>query len=57
MDLSKAFDKVWKKGLLLKLLNLGVAGNMYRWIESFLQHRTAKVKLDGRSEKVYHREE
>ena len=21
--------------------------NTYRWIESFLQHRTAKVKLDG----------
>ena len=47
VDLSKAFDKVWKIGFLLKLMNLGVAGNMYRWIESFLLHRTAKVKLDG----------
>lgn len=42
-----AFDKVWKQGLLLKLLTAGVAGNMFSWIRSFLCHRTAKVKLEG----------
>ena len=47
LDLSKAFDKVWKKGLLLKLLTSGIAGNMFNWIKSFLCHRTARVKLDG----------
>ena len=47
VDLTKAFDKVWKDALLLKLLNSGIAGNMYSWIRSFLQHRTAKVRLNG----------
>ena len=31
--LSKAFDKVWKEGLLLKLLRAGVHGKMYRWLQ------------------------
>ncbi|KAK7097663.1 hypothetical protein V1264_004608 [Littorina saxatilis] len=47
IDLSKAFDKVWKEGLLLKLLTAGIAGRMFNWIKSFLCHRTARVKLDG----------
>nr|KAG5708055.1 hypothetical protein BaRGS_025193 [Batillaria attramentaria] len=47
IDLSKAFDKVWKDGLLLKLLTAGIAGRMFSWIKSFLCHRTARVKLDS----------
>ena len=46
-DLSKAFDKVWKEGLLLKLLRAGVHGKMYKWLSDFLFNRTARVKLDG----------
>ncbi|KAK7097474.1 hypothetical protein V1264_004447 [Littorina saxatilis] len=42
-----AFDKVWKEGLLLKLLTAGIAGRMFNWIKSFLCHRTARVKLDS----------
>ena len=45
IDLSKAFDKMWKEGLLLKLLRAGVTGHMFKWIKSFLHHRTARVKL------------
>ena len=52
IDLTKAFDKVWREGLLLKLLNKKVEGKMFRWIQDFLQRRTARVKLDG---KVSHR--
>lgn len=47
IDLSKAFDKVWKKGLLLKLLTAGIAGSMFSWLRSFLSHRTARVKLNS----------
>nr|KAG5688528.1 hypothetical protein BaRGS_031312 [Batillaria attramentaria] len=47
INLSKAFDKVWKDGLLLKLLTAGIAGRMFNWIKSFLCHRTARVKLDS----------
>ena len=46
-DLSKAFDKVWKDELLLKLLRAGVHGKMYKWLSDFLFNRTARVKLDG----------
>ena len=47
IDLSKAFDKVWKLGLLLKLSTAGVTGHMFNWVKSFLSHRTARVKLNG----------
>ena len=46
-DMAKAFDTVWKDGLLLKLVKCGIAGNMYKWIKSFLENRTARVKMDG----------
>ena len=46
-DLSKAFDKVWREGLLLKVLQAGVSGRMYKWIRCFLHDRSARVKVDG----------
>ena len=46
-DLTQAFDKVWRKGLLLKLLEKGVSGHMYWWIKHYLLNRTARVKVDG----------
>ena len=41
------FDKVWREGLLLKVLQSRVSGRMYKWIRCFLQDRSARVKLDG----------
>ena len=46
-DLSNAFDKVWKEGLLVKLLRTGMRCKMYMWIQNFLFARTARVKLEG----------
>ena len=46
-NLIKAFDKVWREGLSLKILESGVSGRMYRWIRCFLHDRSARVKLDG----------
>ena len=46
-DLSKAFDKVWKEGLTLKLLRAGIRNKMQMWISHYLFGRTARVKLDG----------
>ena len=46
---GKAFDNVWKEGLLFKLLRKRVCGNMYLWIQSFLFQRSARVKLDGQT--------
>ena len=46
-DPTKAFDKVWREGLLLKILESGGSGRTYRWIRCFLHDRSARIKLDG----------
>ena len=40
-DLTKAFDKVWREGLLLNVLQSQVSGKMYKWIRCYLQDRSA----------------
>ena len=42
-DLSKAFDRVWHKGLLFKLQTYGVTGNLLEWFKSYLSDRKQKV--------------
>ena len=49
--MTKAFDTVWRQGLLLKLIQCGVASNMYKWIKNLLENRTARVKLNGQMSK------
>jgi ribonuclease HI len=51
-DLTKAFDKVWKEGLMLKLVQKGVQSKMLQWIQNFLHGRHARVKLQGRKSKM-----
>lgn len=46
-DISKAFDKVWHNGLLVKLQNYGICGNVLGWIENYLFDRQQKVVIDG----------
>jgi len=43
LDFSKAFDMVWKEGLLAKLRRLGIGGNMHRFIDDFLTGRKIRV--------------
>ena len=47
VDMEKAFDKVWKNGLHLKLLAMGVTNSMLNWILKYLSNRTTSVKLQG----------
>ena len=51
LDISKAFDRVWHKGLLFKLKSNGVEGNIYNLIESFLSNRLQRVVLNGQNSK------
>ena len=51
IDLQKAFDKVWTDGLLVKLQRCGIAGNMLKWIRSYLHNRRARVTVNGRKGK------
>ena len=43
--MSKAFDKVWQKGLILKLKSIGVSDSLLTLIESFLRNRFQRVLL------------
>jgi hypothetical protein len=48
-DISKAFDRVWHKGLLAKLKSAGVTGNLLHWFSSYLTNRRQRVILPGTS--------
>ena len=46
LDISKAFEKFWQKGLLLKFASYGISGNVLGAIESFLSNRSLKVVIN-----------
>jgi hypothetical protein len=46
-DISKAFDRVWHKGLLSKLYRIGIQGELLSWFENYLTGRTQRVTIDG----------
>ena len=46
-DVSRAFDKVWHKGLLFKLKQSGINDQLLSWIESYLSDRQQKVVSEG----------
>ena len=45
LDFAKAFDKVWHRGLILKLEALGFNGEILKWIEAFLTGRRQRVVI------------
>ena len=49
LDISKAFDRVWHPGLLVKLRALGFAGKLLHWLADYLRNRSMKVILNGKS--------
>ena len=53
LDISKAFDQVWHKGLLHKLSSYGISGRVHSIIKSFLSGRSMKVVVNGQSSKVH----
>ena len=38
LDISKVFDKVWHEGLLLKLNQNGISGNLLKLLHNFLSY-------------------
>ena len=52
VNLKQAYDKVWRKGLLLKMQNAGFHAKLYKWLTFFLIHRTIQTRVnDGISSK------
>ena len=52
LDISKAFDRVWHKGLLFKLKQLGITGNLLKWFASYLSHRCQRVIVGGQRSSI-----
>ena len=46
LNISKAFDKVWHKGLIFKLKQNGISGKFLHFIKEFLSDRK-QVVLNG----------
>ena len=46
VDLQQAYDRVWRKGLLLKMQRLGIKGKIYNWIKNFLTDRIIQTKVN-----------
>jgi len=44
-DMEKAFDMVWRKGLMIKLKRLGINEHMFQWMDAFLSDRTIQVRV------------
>ena len=44
--ISKAFDRVWHKGLLAKLPMFGLHHTLIKWISSFLYDRSIAIRVD-----------
>jgi hypothetical protein len=49
LDVRGAFDRVDKRQLLKRKIRVGMAGNMIRWVDSFLSNRRAMLVTDGRT--------
>ena len=45
LDVSKAFEKVWHKGLFFKLRKMGIRGNLLNWLKDYMSGRHQKVVL------------
>ena len=56
LDLSKAFDRVWHKGLLFKLKQLGITGSLLSWLQNYLSDRHQRVVINGHSSDWTNRE-
>ena len=47
LDAAKAFDKVWHKGLLFKLRQVGIEGKVLNWLSTYLENRRQQVVING----------
>ena len=47
LDISKSFDKIWYDGLIFKLLQNGISGDITNILRDFLRSRKQRVVLNG----------
>ena len=49
LDISKAFDKVWHDGIIFKMKQNGISGNLLNLLSNFLRNRKQRVVLNGQT--------
>ena len=47
VDFEKAFDSVWKQGLIVKLHRFGIRGNVLKLLDHFLTSRKVSINING----------
>ena len=47
VDIEKAYDIVWRHGLLEKIYKLGIRGPMFSFIDTFIHGRSFRVNVGG----------
>ena len=47
IDYSRAYDKVWRDALLMKMSHKGIPSHVVRWIQAWLSNRLTWVTFDG----------
>ena len=53
IDFQKAFDMLWKFGLLKKMSNLGIKGNLLAYVNNFLSDRTLQVRINSTLSEIF----
>ena len=47
IDLKSAFDKIWREGMIYKLIKLGIKGKIVKWLQNYFSNRKISVNVDG----------
>ena len=50
---QKAFDMLWKHGLLHKMVSLNIYRNMLSYVNDFLSNRTLQVRINNNCSDIY----
>jgi len=56
-DLEKAYDTTWRHGIIKEFYDMGIRGNMIRFIKEFLSDRFIKVRVGDSISRKYKQEE
>ena len=53
MDFQKAFDSVWRDGLLYKLVNIGIGKYVYSTVKNMLSKTEIALKIDQKHSEYF----
>jgi exonuclease III len=54
LDVKRAYDRVWRDGLLYRLWSKGVKGRMFRFIRNMLSSIKRQIVVNGRKSEEFH---